>query len=237
MNAKSPTAVVAGVGPALGAALCRALANKGYHVVALSRSLIFTESLSQEPTGEGSISAMSCDFTDEQRVKDVFAEIETAFGGIDALVYNAHELLFGPFCELSSADFERVWKTNCAGAFLCSQQVIPNMQKNNRGNIIFTGATASIRAGNQFAAFASSKFALRGLAQSLAREFGPAGIHVAHVIIDGLIWGEPARELHKAQEDDCIKPESIAQAYLNLIEQEPSAWTHELDLRPSVESF
>ena len=111
------------------------------------------------------------------------------------------------------------------------------MLEQGNGSILFTGATASIRAGGNFAAFASAKFALRGLAQSLAREFDPQGIHVAHVIIDGLIWGQPAKHLHKAQEGDCLKPEAIAEVYLNIIEQDSSAWTHELDLRPHSESF
>ena len=100
-----------------------------------------------------------------------------------------------------------------------------------------TGATASIRGGAKFAAFASAKFALRGLAQSLAREFGPQGIHVAHVLIDGLIWGPPARDLHGAEQINCISPESIAKTYMGLIEQDSSCWTHEVDIRPYKESF
>jgi NAD(P)-dependent dehydrogenase (short-subunit alcohol dehydrogenase family) len=105
------------------------------------------------------------------------------------------------------------------------------------GTVVFSGATASLRGGPRFAAFASSKFALRGLAQSLAREYGPQGIHVAHVIIDGLIWGPAARDQHKAQKAGCLSPDAIAETIMSLIAQPRQAWTHEIDLRPATETF
>ena len=117
------------------------------------------------------------------------------------------------------------------------QRVLPNMLLNKSGTILVSGATASIKAGAGFSAFASAKFALRGLTQSLAREFGPQGIHVAHIIIDGLVWGPQAEKIFRKDPEICLKPSAIADSYFHLIQQHHSAWTYELDLRPDIERF
>ena len=152
------------------------------------------------------------------------------------LVYNAGSFLMAPLAETTPEEYQRLWALNCLGAFLCARQVVPGMLKTG-GTVIFTGATAAVKAAANFAAFASSKFALRGLAQSMARELGPQGVHVAHVVIDGIIWTPRTRELHGLSESQCLKPEAIADTFLHLIRQDRSAWTHELELRPDSESF
>ncbi len=237
MSEETKLAVVAGVGPALGAASCKALLDDGYRVVALSRSndLSLVESIGGQHQGQ--FWTLQCDITKRGQVDSRFDEIRAKFGDPQVLIYNAHRLLIKPFLEIEGGEFQNVWESICKGAFNCSQNVIPGMLAQRTGSIVFTGATASIRGGVKFAAFASAKFALRGLAQSLAREFGPQGIHVAHVLIDGLIWGPPARDMHGAAEEKCIRPESIAKLYMHLINQDPSCWTQEMDIRPHSESF
>lgn len=158
-------------------------------------------------------------------------------GAPSVLIYNAHKFLIERFEDISVASFEQVWRTDTSGGFITSKKFLPAMLENGGGKVIFSGATASVRGSARFSAFASAKFALRGLAQSLAREFGPRGIHVAHVIIDGLIDGGHAQSLFDVSKDQCISPEALANAYLNLINQPKSAWTHELDLRPYNGTF
>ena len=237
MAKQQPVAVVAGVGPGLGAAVCRKLAAAGYAVAGLARSTEFGGGLSAEinATG-GKMTFAACDLTQAVAVEAAFAAIETRLGVPAVLVYNAGAYLTASVAETAPEDFQGLWALNCLGAFLCARQVVPGMLDAG-GAIIFTGATAAVKAAAGFAAFGSSKFALRGLAQSMARELGPRGIHVAHVVIDGIIWTPRTGELHGLSESKCLKPEAIADTYLHLIRQDRSAWAHELDLRPDSESF
>ncbi len=236
MTGHGKAAVVAGVGPGLGAALCRSLVQAGYAVAALARSGDFAEVLAQEVRAAGGILIpVQCDVSDAQSVDRAFSAVEQGIGEVSVFIHNASRLVGAPLLELSESAFTEVWQVSCLGALLCAQKVIPGMLKQGHGMLLFSGATASVRGGAGFAAFASAKFALRGLAQSLAREFGPRGIHVAHVVIDGLIWsGEPRRGFGQEQS---LLPEAVAECYLQLIRQDRSAWTHELDLRPDVEKF
>jgi NAD(P)-dependent dehydrogenase (short-subunit alcohol dehydrogenase family) len=181
--------------------------------------------------------AVVCDVTDTNAVQSVFDRIAAQHGPVQNLIYNAHELFIGPFAETNAETFERIWRVNTLGAFLCAQAAIPQMMLSGGGAVVFSGATASWRGGARFAAFASSKFALRGLAQSLARECGPQNIHVAHVIIDGLIWGPAARDRHKAEEARCLNADAVAETIMALIAQPRQAWTQEVDLRPATERF
>ncbi len=236
MTGQKQVAVVAGVGPGLGAALCRALARSGYTVAALARTEEFTQGLAQElQQSGGSLLPVKCDVGDGMSVDAAFARISREIGTASVYIHNASQLVAMPSLEITSAVFTEAWRVTCLGALLCTQKVIPGMLQGGRGALLFTGATGALRGGAGFAAFASAKFALRGLAQSLAREFGPRGIHVAHVVIDGLIWSGRAR--HGVSQDKCLMPEAIADCYLQLIGQDRSAWTHELDLRPDVEKF
>lgn len=230
-------AVVAGVGSGLGSALCRRLMREGYAVAGLARSSAEFPALLAEARAQGRIfRGFICDTTDEASVETAFSAIETALGPPRVLIYNPGRFLQGGILETEGTDFTEVWRVGCLGAFLCARRVVPGMLEGG-GTLIFTGATAAIKAGAGFAAFASAKFALRGLAQSLARELGPRGIHVAHVIIDGIIWTAPTSHWPGVTEQQCLSPDAIAESYCHLIRQDRSAWTFELDLRPDVETF
>ena len=233
-----PVAVVAGVGPGLGGALCRRLAAAGFRVVGLARSSDYGTKLAAEigscPEG---VQFFPCDLTDPLGVERVLGEVESGLGPPEILVYNAGHFVHRPFTETSVQDFSELWSVNCLGAMICARRLVPGMLALGRGKILFTGATASVKAGAQFAAFGSAKFALRGLAQSLARELGPQGIHVAHVLIDGILWTPKTTRWPGVTREQCLLPEAVAESYLMLVNQERSAWTHELDLRPDVESF
>jgi NAD(P)-dependent dehydrogenase (short-subunit alcohol dehydrogenase family) len=229
-----PVAVIAGAGPGLGAALCRQLSARGWTVVALARTS--PESVAGDPhwhSPPGRTLAMECDVTDALSVERAFGEARR-LGSVSLLVYNAGSMVRGPFLDLDASTFESAWRAGPWGAVLCAQQALRGMLDDSGGTLIFTGATASLRGGAGFAPFASSKFALRGLTQSLAREFGPRGVHVAHAVIDGIIdRGDGAAPSGDARLD----PDAIARTYCALMDQEPSAWTHELDLRPDRERF
>jgi NAD(P)-dependent dehydrogenase (short-subunit alcohol dehydrogenase family) len=238
MSDSNPSAVVAGVGPGLGASLCRTLAGAGYRVAALARTERFALRLAAEvQRSGGEMRSYACDLTQGEAVEQAFRAIRSELGIPAVLVYNAGAFLMQPTAQTTPEVFQDLWTLNCFGAFLCTQQALPGMLERGAGCILFTGATAAVKAGGRFAAFASAKFALRGLAQSLARELGPQGIHVAHVIIDGIIWTPRTRSMHGVSEEQCLRPDAIAATYLHLIRQHRSAWTQELDIRPDVEVF
>lgn len=238
MSTERGVAVVGGLGPGLGAALVTLLAQNGYSIATLSRRG-GAAGLKALPAGvdRDRIRHYACDMTDEPCVRSVAARIEAELGPITVFVYNAAHLVVAPFLETSAADFETSWRSIVFGATNCARAILPSMLDRGAGTIVLTGATASIRGGARFSAFASAKFALRGLAQSLAREFGPRGIHVAHAVIDGMIWDPNRESAQLVNQKDCLLPEAIASEYLHIIEQPRSAWTHELDLRPDGEKF
>jgi len=230
MPSKQKTAVIAGVGPGLGASLCRAYAAEGYQVYALARSLKGAE------LGDGT-RFIATDLTNEDSVRAAFQGIMAETGRVDSAVYNASGMVISEFKGLSSGEFEALWRVSTLGAFLFAQAALPSMADVGEGALLFTGATASIKGGANFAAFASAKFALRGLAQSLAREYGPKGIHVVHTLVDGIIWSDRARDKFGMTTETSMNPDAIAAAYLDMAHQHKSAWTHELDLRPYCEKF
>ena len=237
MAGKNPAkgiALVSGAGPGLGAALCSKLLEAGYTVAGLARSESF---VGPALPASGGFHYHACDITDAGAVGRTVARIREELGEISVFIHNAGQLLIKPFHETSPEEFEGIWRVNCLGAMIGARAVVPGMLKAGGGAILLTGATASIRGGAGFAAFASSKFALRGLAQSLARAYGKEGIHVAHVVIDGMIWGAQARDRFGAARDTCLDPEAIADAYIGLIGQDRSCWSQEIDLRPSAEEF
>jgi len=240
MNTFTPNvAVIAGVGPGLGASLARNFAKEGCRLAVLARSSDFLEVLSAELRQHGTeILAIPTDIGEADQVADAFARIHDRLGPVDLLVNNASASgPFGqPFVEISPESFARGWRIGVLGAFVCSQLVVPDMLSKNAGCILFTGATSSVR--GSAITFSSAKFALRGLAQALARELWPQGIHVAHIVIDGVIL---ENELEPVAEDltaePHMNPAAIAEAYWGLVKQDRSAWSLELDLRPHREKF
>ncbi len=231
--------VIAGVGAGLGASLARKFAKEGCRLAVLARSSDFLESLAEEIRQRGTeILAIPTDIGEADQVAAAFERIRDQLGPVDLLINNASASgPFGqPFVELSPESFARGWKVGVLGPFLCSQAVVPDMLIKNAGCILFTGATSSVRGGA--ITFSSAKFGMRGLAQALARELWPKGIHVAHIIIDGVIReneSEPGAEDQTAE--PLMNPAAIADAYWGLIQQDQSAWTMELDLRPHREKF
>ncbi len=231
MNDKTDkVAVVAGVGDGLGMALCRRLLAAGYAVGGLSRRA------APHPELGGNYLPVACDLTQAAAVDSAVSAIEQRFGAPSVYIHNAADLLHKGFLQTTAQEFTDLWSLVCLGAVHGVQRVLPGMLAARAGVILLTGATASVKAGAGFSAFASAKFALRGLAQSLARDFAPQGIHVAHVVIDGVIWGRRA-EGFGLSEGLCLETGAIAETYLNLIDQPRSAWTFELDLRPDQETF
>jgi NAD(P)-dependent dehydrogenase (short-subunit alcohol dehydrogenase family) len=230
-----PLLLVTGIAEGLGAEIASAFARAGHDVVGLSRSKRCSANIrrSVEQHG-GSYIHLACDLT---QAGDVATALAHHGEGVDVLIHNAHALLIKPFDQVTAVEFEHVWRVACLGAMLSAQAVIPHMAARKTGIIIFTGASAGIRGGANFSAFASAKFALRGLVQSLAREFGPKGIHVAHLVLDGLIDEVQTDQRFGASSSARMSPQAIARACLDLAAQHPSAWTHEMDLRPFSERF
>ena len=223
MSTNAKVVAVVGVGPGLGRALAVRFARGGYAVALVARQDSSLRSVQNEiESFGGAARSYASDATNEQSVGATFARISQA-GGI---------------LELSASDFEQAWRVNCLGGLLTAQAVVPGMLERGRGSILFSGATASIRGSARFAGLAVGKFGLRALAQSMARELGPKGIHVAHVVIDGGIDSARARTMFAGRDPQTfLAPMAIAESYWNIHAQDPSAWTQEVDLRPSVEKF
>jgi NAD(P)-dependent dehydrogenase (short-subunit alcohol dehydrogenase family) len=225
-----PVAVVVGAGGALGVATCRALGGLGYSVVALGRRRAALEA----ELGSDVTRVLEVDCADVSAMTSVLERIESP----EVLVYNAGRIDLLPLAQTTPEVFVASWEVNALGAFLAARAVAPSMIARGRGKIVFVGATASLRGGARAHAFASAKHALRGLAGSLARELDPKGVHVSHLVIDGKIWGAKTRaRFPDVREDQCLSPEAVAHTICALVEQPPSAWTFELDLRPSVERW
>jgi NAD(P)-dependent dehydrogenase (short-subunit alcohol dehydrogenase family) len=230
-----PTLLLTGAAEGLGADIAETFARAGHDVVGLSRTLKAREHLTHrvEQAG-GKYVHLACDLT---RPADVATACEPLAGQIEVLIHNAHVLDIKPFEQTSIAEFEQAWRVVCLGAMVSVRTVVPHMTSRGQGTIILTGATAGRRGAAKFSAFASAKFALRGLAQSLAREYGPKGVHVAHVVLDGLIDEPQTDARFGSASSGRMKASAIARAYLDLSTQHPSAWTHEVDLRPFSERF
>lgn len=235
---------IAGVGPArgLGAALSRRFAQSGMTVMVSGRTAQRISALVDEIRGAGgSAIAAVGDITEPEFVSSTLARIE-ALGTLDAAIFNAGGNRWRPTLEMDNEFFEELWRLCCLAGFQFAREAARVMLPRGRGTLLFTGATASLRGRPQFTAFAAAKAGLRMVSQSMAREFGPLGLHVAHLIIDGLIDGERAREVAAEQAaakgpDGLLSPEAIAEVYWQVHSQPRSAWTQELDLRPFSEPF
>jgi NAD(P)-dependent dehydrogenase (short-subunit alcohol dehydrogenase family) len=224
------TAIVVGVGPGLGWALVRRFATAGLRVAMAARNRDKLQLL-LDGVPLPDVRPYACDATDPTAVTGLFTAVENDLGVPDLVVFNAGAFASGGILEIQPADFERCWRVGCFGGFLVGQAAARAMVARGRGTIIFTGATASLRGSARFVNLASPKFGLRAVAQSMARELGPRGVHVAHVIIDGGIG--TARE----GQAPMLTPVGIAETYWQIHLQPRDSWTHELDLRPFAEKF
>jgi NAD(P)-dependent dehydrogenase (short-subunit alcohol dehydrogenase family) len=236
---KRKVAVVMGVGPGLGAAVARRFGREHFAVALMARGEDKLRPVKEQIESAGGVAlALPTDGTDAASVAASFAHVRQELGEVEVLVYNAGAFKIGGILDIAPEEFESTWRANCSGAFLAAQQVLPAMVAQKHGTILLTGATASMRGSARFACLAVGKFGLRALSQCIAREFGPQGIHVAHVIVDGQIdtpWlrsMQPGREL-----TTLLEPDAMAETYWQLHIQHPTAWTLELDVRPAVEKF
>ena len=227
-----PVCAVVGIGPKNGASFARRFASEGYAVALLSRKTDFSSKLAAELE---SAKAYACDVTDPSTVEAAFAAVRADMGEIDVLVYNAGSGVWGTIEELSAHDFEQSWRINTMGAFLVSKQVIPSMKEKKAGTIIFVGATASLRGKPFTTAFAPAKASQRSLAQAMARHLWPSGIHVALIIIDGGVKSLVSDANLEAPET--LNPDDIATTAHFLSQQPRSAWSFEVDVRPSQENW
>jgi NAD(P)-dependent dehydrogenase (short-subunit alcohol dehydrogenase family) len=226
------SALIIGAGSGLSASLARAFAKIGMTVALAARAVEKLEQLAHETNAK----TFACDATKHADVEKLFVDLERAAATPDVVVYNASYRARGPLAELDPREVEKSIQVSAFGAFLVAQAAARRMLPRKRGAILFTGASASVKGYAQSAPFAMGKFALRGLAQSMARELAPQGIHVAHFVIDGGIRG--ARRVEPPDRpDSLLDPDAIAQSYLHVLDQPRSAWTWEMELRPWVEKF
>ena len=234
---------VIGAGDATGSAVARRFAQEGFTVCAARRNKDALTALVDQITAQGGQArAFGLDARREDQVVEFFNQIETEVGPIEAVIFNVGGNVRFPILETIAQKYFKVWEMCAMAGFLVGREAARAMLPRGRGTILFTGATASLRGSAGFAAFASGKAALRALAQSMARELGPQGLHVAHVVIDGIIDTAFAREhfaevVRTAGPDGILNPDHIAEAYWWLYQQPRDAWTFELDLRPSTERW
>lgn len=231
-----PVAVVLGVGPGLGAALARRFAQT-YAVAINARRAEYLGSLATDIRASGGqVLEVPADIGDRAQVEAAFRTIREQLGPPEILLYNAGSGSWGTVTDVTPEQYETTWRVNAYGAFLSAKEAAPDMIAKGRGSMLFTGATAGVKAGPQSVAFGPAKFALRGLVQSMARDLGPKGIHVAWINVDGVI-DIPGRNIPQFTAEDMLKPEAIAETYWHLAHQDPSAWTTELEVRPFKEKF
>ncbi|WP_047460667.1 SDR family NAD(P)-dependent oxidoreductase [Rhizobium rhizogenes] len=240
----TPSAIIVGVGAeqGLGAALCRLLADKGYHVFIAGRTLDKIAKVADGINASGgSAEAIETDATDEAAVTRLFDHAFAPRNEIDPpdfIVFNAGINRPIGFRDVTAAEFEEFWRICCFGGFLVGREAARHLAPLGRGTVIFTGASASLRGKAGYAQFAAAKAGLRMISQSMAREFGPLGLHVAHTIIDGGIDGDRLRlRRPEVQTDSLLNIDAIAETYWHIHRQHPSAWTQEIDLRPYKENF
>lgn len=236
-------AVVAGVGEGLGSAIARRFAAGGCKTVMWARNDEKLNGYAERiQAGGGEALGMKVDVRVEQEVVDAMARIEREHGAIEAAIFNAGAQHRKPLLEITADQFEKVWRLGCLGGFVFGREAVRHMLPRGRGSVLFTGATSALRGGANFAAFAATKFGLRAVAQSMAREFGPGGIHVATVIVDGAVdmpaihqrFGESLKNLPP---DGLLNTDAVAETYFQLHRQQRSAWSHEVDVRPYCEKF
>ena len=245
MNLK-PICLIIGAGDYIGAAIARRFAEGGFHIVMGRRhGKKLASVIAEIEAAGGSAQGFTWDARKEETASEMFAHVEGKIGPIEICIFNVGGNVYFPILETTERVFRKVWEMCAYAAFLSGREAAKYMVERQKGSIFFTGATASVRGSLGYAAFASGKFALRGLTQSMARELGPKNIHVAHLVIDAGVNTEFVRDrLRKAGKNpDCLpsntlmSPSSIAEAYWNLHHQQRDGWTHELDIRPYAETW
>jgi NAD(P)-dependent dehydrogenase (short-subunit alcohol dehydrogenase family) len=224
--------LIVGSGSGLSASLAKLFAGEGFKVALAARN---AEKLAALCKSTGA-TAFSCDASDAGQVARLFQDVESKIGAPDVVIYNAAARARGPFISLNAGEVETAIRVSAFGGFLVAQEAVKRMMPKTHGAILFTGASASVKGYAQSAPFAMGKFALRGLAQSMARELAPLGIHVAHFIIDGGIRNPGCSEAAD-NPDSMLDPDAIAANYLHVLRQPRNAWTWEMELRPWVEKF
>ena len=213
---KKPLSVIIGAGRGLGCSLATALTVQGYQVVCINRS--------QATNADNDIIGIQLDGANEMAISAALNDVIEKYGVPSVLIHNTAQLYINSFAETSVDQFEKAWRSMVLSAFNAMKIIVPMMAKQGHGTVIFS-------------AFASAKFALRGLVQSVAREYQNQGVHIAHVILDGILDTKASRALHSIDPSDMMATDDVAEVYLQIIQQKPSAWVHELDLRPKNESF
>ena len=232
---KIERALIVGAGPGISSSFARKLAARGIKLALASRS---TEKLSGLAAETGAIT-IACDAGKSESVTAAFETVDRELGGVDLVLFNASMASRGPLLDQDPAQVEEALRITCFGGFLVAQAAIRRMAEQGHGKLFFTGASASVKGYPRSAPFAMGKFGLRGLAQSVAREFGPAGIHVAHFVIDGGVRSDsrPGRQDSAENPDALLDPDAIADSYVATMDQPRSAWSLEVELRPWVERF
>src|SRR5271163_733298 len=234
-DSKAPVCAVVGVGPGNGEAFARRFAADGYAVALMARRAELTDRLAAELPGA---KASPCDVAEQASVDAAFAAIRADLGNVDVLIFNAGSGVWGNVEEVKAEDLERSWRVNTLGLFLSGQQAIPAMRRKGGGAIIVVGATASRRGAAGAAAFAQGKMAQRALAESMGRHLWPAGIHVALIIVDGVVGGPGTRARVQDRPDDFyIDPAGAAAIAADLVKQDRSAWSFEVEARPFKEKW
>ncbi|MGX1203452.1 SDR family NAD(P)-dependent oxidoreductase [Marinobacter sp. MBR-105] len=226
---------VLGVGPGNGEAFVRRFCDEGYQVAMLARSEEYLSQLESEVDGSH---AFTCDLMQPEQITTVLSAIEGRLGPVSVILYNAGGGTFKNVEEASLEDFEANWRINVQGLVAATKAALPQLRQHESASIIVTSASAATRGRANTAPFASAKAAQRSLAQSLARQLGPEKIHVANVVIDGVVDLPRTRKMLSDKPDDFfVQPSAVADAVWNLCQQDPSAWTHELDVRPFCENW
>ena len=226
------TAVIAGVGPGLGESLARKFAAEGCDVALFARSTEYIEDLAADLPDPGEGLAVTVDLADVEAIREGFETVREAFGPVDVLVNHASAASWTGLLDTSVDEFESAWAVDARGAFVCSQEAVGDMVEAGGGTVIFTGATSAVRSLGGTIGFTAAKFAARGMAMDMAQEFGPEGVHVAHVVIDGQIDGPGARERAPDREADTfLDPDRMAETYWHLVEQDdPSTQPFEVHI-------
>lgn len=241
-----PVCLIVGAGDYIGAAIAKRFAKGGFIVCLARRDASKSQALIEEIQASGGTAySYSMDAREEDQVIERYAAIEKDIGPLEIVISNAGGNVNFPILETTERVFYKVWRMACFTGFLAGREAARHMAPRGRGSIFFTGATASLRGASGYAAFASAKFGLRALAQSMARELGPEGLHIAHLVIDSGVDTAFVRDRIKARGinpeelpiDTLMNPDSVGEAYWNLHHQTPDAWTHEMDIRPFAEKF
>ena len=241
-----PVCLIVGAGDYIGAAIAKRFAKGGFTVCLARRDASKSQALIEEIEASGAtVYSYSMDAREEDQVIERYAAIEKDIGPLEIVISNAGGNVNFPILDTTERVFYKVWRMACFTGFLAGREAARHMVPRGRGSIFFTGATASLRGASGYAAFASAKFGLRALAQSMARELGPQGLHIAHLVIDSGVDTAFVRDRIQARgidpeklpTDTLMKPDSVGEAYWNLHHQTPDAWTHEMDIRAFAEKF